>query len=161
MSFSGDSQRPPNVGYCFDIVSSRPEQETQRHAFRACRFSDLGKETPLLLPHVIREELDKIAEEKTAPELLRGSAYEVLLTAQEGIVTQGTVAIALRPDIGLWKYVTVNPADMKIQGIETSKYLEMKENLSGQRALPYPPLNSMSVPCLVLECWTHILQNFS
>ena len=118
---------------------------TQRHATPDCRFSDLGKETPLLLPHVIREELDKIAEEKTAPELLKGSAYEVLLTAQEVIVTRGTVAIALRPDIGLWKYVTVNPSDMKIQGIETSKYLELKENLSGQRELPDFP----SAACLL------------
>ena len=107
------------------------------HAFRHCRLVELGKETPLLLPHIIKEQLDKITEEKTAPELLQGSAYEVLLTAQEMIVRKETVAIALRPDIGLWKYVTVNSSTMKVQGVETAAYLAFKEKLSGQRMLIY------------------------
>lgn len=96
-----------------------------------CRFLDLGKAAPLLLPHVIKEELDKIAEANT--QLQQGSAYALLLTGQEVIVAQGVVAIALRPDIGLWKYITVNPSDMKIETVTASKYLGLKENLSGQR----------------------------
>ena len=75
---------------------------------RCCRLAKQGKDTPLLLPHQIKAELDKIAEEKTAPEVLKGSAYELLLTAQELIVQEDTVAVALRPDIGNWKYVTVS-----------------------------------------------------
>ena len=96
-----------------------------------CRFLDLGKGTPLLLPHILKEELDKIAEANT--ELQQGPAYALLLTGQEVIVTQGVVAIALRPDIGVWKYVTVNPSDLKIETVTASKYLGLKENLSGQR----------------------------
>ena len=99
-------------------------------ALPICRFLDLGKETPLLLPHVIKEELDKVAGAQTG--LQTGPAYELLLTGQEVIVAQGKVAIALRPDIGLWKYATVDPSDLKIQAIEAAKYLELKENLSGQ-----------------------------
>lgn len=106
-----------------------------------CRFLDLGKETPLLLPHVIKEELDKIAGAQTG--LQTGPAYELLLTGQEVIVTEGKVAIALRPDIGLWKYISVDPSDMKIQAVDAAKYLELKENLSGQCKLlqPVPSAN--------------------
>ena len=84
-----------------------------------------------MLPHVIKEELDKIVEADTTQKMQKG-AYELLLTGQEVIVTQGKVAIALRPDIGLWTYITVDPSNMKVQKVEASKYLELKENLSGQ-----------------------------
>ena len=126
--------------YSFMICIQRTEpklgqRDLHAHAFRNCRLSELGKESPLLLPHSIKQELDKIAEEKTAPELLKGSAYEVLLTAQEMIVRKQQVAIALRPDIGWWKYVIVDTSSMKIQGLETAAYLEFKEKLSPQRML--------------------------
>ena len=85
------------------------------------------------MPHVIKSELEKVAEEKTAPELLRGKAYELLLTAQEMIVRANTVAIALRPDIGFWKYVTVDSSSMNVVGVETAAYLAFKDKLSGQR----------------------------
>ena len=98
-----------------------------------CRLSEIGQETPLILPHVIKTELENVAEEKTAPELLRGKAYELLLTAQEMIVRQNMVAVALRPDIGLWKYVIVDSSSMDIKGVETAAYLAFKEKLSGQR----------------------------
>ena len=102
-----------------------------------CRFLDLGKETPLLLPHVIKEELDKIA--VAHKDLQTGPAYQKMLTGQEVIITQEKVVIALRPDIGLWKYITIDPSNMKIQAVEASKYLELKENLSGQRKLWQAP----------------------
>ena len=85
-----------------------------------------------MLPHVIKEELDKIVEADTTQNMQKGAAYELLLTGQEVIVTQGKVAIALRPDIGLWMYITVDPSNMKVQKVEASEYLELKENLSGQ-----------------------------
>jgi len=96
-------------------------------------LSEIGQETPLILPRVIKTELENVAEEKTAPELLRGKAYELLLTAQEMIVRQNTVAVALRPDIGFWKYVMVDSSSMDIKGVETAAYLAFKEKLSGQR----------------------------
>ncbi|DBB12256.1 hypothetical protein WJX82_005134 [Trebouxia sp. C0006] len=96
------------------------------------RLSEIGQETPLILPHVIKTELENVAEEKTAPELLRGKAYELLLTAQEMIVRQNMVAVALRPDIGFWKYVMVDSSSMDIKGVETAAYLAFKEKLSGQ-----------------------------
>ncbi len=104
-------------------------------ALRNCRLSEIGQETPLILPHVIKTELENVAEEKTAPELLRGKAYELLLTAQEMIVRQNTVAVALRPDIGFWKYVMVDSSSMDIKGVETAAYLAFKEKLSGQSML--------------------------
>ncbi len=100
-----------------------------------CRLSEIGQETPLILPHVIKTELENVAEEKTAPELLRGKAYELLLTAQEMIVRQNMVAVALRPDIGFWKYVMVDSSSMDIKGVETAAYLAFKEKLSGQSML--------------------------
>ena len=63
---------------------------------------------------------------------MKGLAYQVLLTAQEMIVINGTVAVALRPDIGLWKYVTVDASSMKVQGIEAAGYLSYKDKLSEQ-----------------------------
>lgn len=91
--------------------------------------------------HVIKEELDKIAGGNTAPELQDGPMFRLLLTGQEVIVTQGKVAFALRPDIGVWRYVIVDPSKMEVQSVEASKYLELKENLSGQRKLPHKPPN--------------------
>lgn len=111
-----------------------------------CRFLDLGKATPLLLPHILKEELEKIAESNK--QLQEGPAYALLLTGQEVIVTQGLVAIALRPDIGVWKYITVNPSDMKIETVTASKYLGLKENLSGQRK-PLQPVYQLAA---VLHC---------
>jgi uncharacterized protein YacL (UPF0231 family) len=114
-------------------VSTRITVQRKLQALRNRRLSELGQETPLILPHVIKSELEKVAEETTAPELLRGKAYELLLTAQEMIVRENTVAIALRPDIGFWKYVTVDSSSMNIMGVETAAYLAFKEKLSGQR----------------------------
>ncbi len=114
-------------------MSTRITVQRKLQALRNRRLSELGQETPLILPHVIKSELEKVAEETTAPELLRGKAYELLLTAQEMIVRENTVAIALRPDIGFWKYVTVDSSSMNIMGVETAAYLAFKEKLSGQR----------------------------
>jgi len=114
-------------------VPTRITVQRKLQALRNRRLSELGQETPLILPHVIKSELEKVAEETTAPELLRGKAYELLLTAQEMIVRENTVAIALRPDIGFWKYVTVDSSSMNIMGVETAAYLAFKEKLSGQR----------------------------
>ena len=55
------------------------------------------------------------------------------MTAQEAIVQKDTVALALRPGIGFWKYVTVEVSLLKVQGIETSTFLAFKEKLSEQR----------------------------
>ena len=81
---------------------------------------------------MIKEELEKIAEDKTAPELLKGSAYELLLTAQEMIAREEKVAIALRPDIGFWKYIIVDSSSTEVHGLETSAYLAFKEKLCEQ-----------------------------
>lgn len=114
-------------------MPTRITVQRKLQALRNRRLSELGQETPLILPHVIKSELEKVAEEKIAPDLLRGKAYELLLTAQEMIVRENTVAIALRPDIGFWKYVTVDSSSMNIMGVETAAYLAFKEKLSGQR----------------------------
>ena len=81
---------------------------------------------------MIKQELEKIAEDDTAPELLKGSAYELLLTAQEMIAREEMVAIALRPDIGFWKYIIVDPSSMEVHRLETSAYLAFKEKLCEQ-----------------------------
>lgn len=72
----------------------------------------------------------------------------MLLKGQEVIVTQKKVAVALRVDIGLWKYIIVDPSNLKIQTVEASKYLELKENLSGQREL----LQAVASASLHLTC---------
>lgn len=127
---SSSRYRDVKIDDILEAVGKDTSQFADQYRALFSRFLDLGKATPLLLPHILKEELEKIAESNK--QLQEGPAYALLLTGQEVIVTQGLVAIALRPDIGVWKYITVNPSDMKIETVTASKYLGLKENLSGQ-----------------------------
>lgn len=105
---------------------------------------------------MIKEELEKIAEDNTAPELLKGSAYELLLTAQEMIAREEMVAIALRPDIGFWKYIIVDPSSMEVHRLETSAYLAFKEKLCEQGTFltvtPAAMVSSLCASMGILNC---------
>ena len=91
---------------------------------------ELGRETPLLLPHVFLDELEAIADCESRPEMLKGSAYEELKTAQEIVVTKHLLAIALRPSAGSWRYVKIDPETVNVKIVDTSSYLAVKEKLS-------------------------------
>ena len=94
------------------------------------RCLELGKETPLLMPYVLLEELEGISDRDSQPEIVKGKAYEVLKTAQEVIVAGDRIAIALRPSAGLWKFVKVDPKTLNVKDIDVSSYLAIKEELS-------------------------------
>ena len=91
---------------------------------------ELGRETPLLLPHDFLDELETIADRDNQPEMLKGAAYKELKTAQEIVVTEHSLAIALRPAAGSWRYVKVDPETVNIKVVDTSSYLAIKEKLS-------------------------------
>lgn len=91
---------------------------------------ELGRDTPLLLPHMLLDELEAIADRDRAPEILKGVAYEQIKTAQEIVVTKHLLAIALRPAAGTWRYAKIDPETVKVKIIDTSSYLAIKEKLS-------------------------------
>lgn len=82
------------------------------------------------MPYVLLEELEGITDRDGQPEVVKGSAYGVLKTAQEIIVANKLVGIALRPSAGLWKHVTIDPETMNVKVVDVSSYLTLKEKLS-------------------------------
>lgn len=40
-----------------------------------------------------------------------------------------TVALAVRPNPGIWEYVKVNAGDLEVEGITAKEYLKFKETV--------------------------------
>lgn len=104
---------------------------------------ELGRETPLLLPHVLLDELEAIADRDNQPEILKGTAYEELKTAQEIVVTEHALAIALRPAAGTWRYVKVDPETVNVKIVDTNSYLSVKEKLRPEGKQPVLNLHAL------------------
>ncbi len=75
------------------------------HAFFTFRLLDLGAEHPILLPHVLLDELNRIAKNSGNDEIMYSSFATLLRTAVEVVVKAPCVALALRPKAGSWLYV--------------------------------------------------------
>ena len=108
-----------------------------------CRCMELGREKPLLLPHVLLDELEAIADRESQPEMLKGSAYEEFKTAQEIVVTEHVLAVALRPSAGSWRYVKIDPETVNVKIVDVSSYLAIKEKLSSDSKQIGPHVQSM------------------
>ena len=76
-----------------------------------CRVRDqASKGHSILLPHVVKDALESVAEESKQPDLCDCKGAQTLATAQEVAVLGDEIAFALRPSVGLWKYYQVrNP----------------------------------------------------
>ena len=61
----------------------------------------------ILLPHVVKDALEAVAEESKQPALCDCKGAQTLATAQEVAVLGEEIAFALRPSVGLWKYYQV------------------------------------------------------
>jgi sucrose synthase len=60
---------------------------------------------PILLPHVILDELAAVCEECNNPALKNSELAMMLKTVQEAVVIPPRVAFALRPTMGEWYYM--------------------------------------------------------
>ena len=73
-----------------------------------CRVRDqASKGHSILLPHVVKDALDAVAEESKQPALCDCKGAQTLATAQEVAVLGEELAFALRPSVGVWKYYQV------------------------------------------------------
>ena len=61
----------------------------------------------ILLPHVVKDALEAVAEESKQPALCDCKGAQTLATAQEVAVLGEEIAFALRPSVGVWKYYQV------------------------------------------------------
>lgn len=71
---------------------------------RRCLAKGKG-EKPILLPHVILDELAAVCEECNNPALKTSELALMLRTVQEAVVIAPRVAFALRPTMGEWYYM--------------------------------------------------------
>jgi hypothetical protein len=60
---------------------------------------------PILLPHVLLDELHAVCEECNNPGLKNSELAAMLRTVQEAVVIAPRVAFALRPTMGEWYYM--------------------------------------------------------
>ena len=73
-----------------------------------CRVRDqASKGHSILLPHVVKDAIDAVAEESKQPALCDCKGAQTLATAQEVAVLGEEIAFALRPCVGVWKYLQV------------------------------------------------------
>lgn len=104
------------------------------------RLLDLGANHPILLPHVLVDELNRIAKESGNDDIMYSSFAALLRTAVEVVVMAPRVAVALRPKAGSWLYVVFQHDEMTAESLSTSEYLAFKERLvqdKGHHDNPY------------------------
>ncbi|PSC73946.1 sucrose synthase [Micractinium conductrix] len=84
---------------------------------------------PILLPHIIMDELCAVCDECNNPMLKSGEIAAILKTVQEAVVIAPRIAFALRPTMGEWYYVRVSVEDMRVEEMTAAHYLAFKEKL--------------------------------
>lgn len=88
-----------------------------------------GQQTPILLPHVVIDEMRSIAEECNNPTLCSSEIGCLLKCIVEAVVISPRIAFAIRQSIGDWNFVRVNVDDMTVDELTPSHYLAFKEKL--------------------------------
>lgn len=98
------------------------------------RLLNNAYEMPILLPHVLQDELKRVCEESL--EMYGDKSLKetdnfacILKSTQEGVIIQPRIALALRPHIGDWKYIRINVEEMIAEEITSTHYLAFKEKL--------------------------------
>ena len=102
--------------------------------FYLLRLLNNADTMPIVLPHVLQDELARVCEE-SSEKYGSGSLREtdpfgcILRTTQEGVIIHPRIALALRPHIGEWKYIRINVEEMIAEEITSTHYLAFKEKL--------------------------------
>ncbi|KAL4421973.1 hypothetical protein ABPG77_010996 [Micractinium sp. CCAP 211/92] len=96
--------------------------------FSKCLARGKG-DKPILLPHIIHDELCAVCEETNNPSLRNSELAMMLRTVQEAVVIAPRVAFALRPTMGEWYYVRISVDDMRVEEMTAAHYLAFKEKL--------------------------------
>jgi hypothetical protein len=73
--------------------------------FQRCILKGCAAEKPILLPHVMVDELHGICDEVGNPALKSSELACLLKSVQEAIVLAPRLAFALRPNVGEWHYI--------------------------------------------------------
>lgn len=96
----------------------------------SCRCMAKAKASkPILLPHVLLDELCAVCDECNNPGLKHGELAAMLKTVQEAVVVPPRVAFALRPTMGEWYYMRISVDDMRVEEMTAAHYLAFKEKL--------------------------------
>ena len=110
---SGSTGSPPDTrpctkhqaavaGSCVDPQTGAPPPPWPP----GCRCLEKGKgDKPILLPHIIQDELCKVCDECNNPALRNSELAMLLKTVQEAVVIPPRIAFALRPTMGEWFYI--------------------------------------------------------
>ena len=106
--------------------------------------------TPILLPHVVRDALRAVEaeaegggfssegkEEEEEEEQGKADLKLVLGTCQEAVACSACVGLALRPSVGVWVFVRLCSASLRVEELSVRQWLVMKELAVGAR-LPSP-----------------------
>jgi sucrose synthase len=96
--------------------------------FSRCLLRGKGNK-PILLPHIIRDELYAVCEECNSPQLKNSELAMMLKTVQEAVVIAPRIAFALRPTMGEWYYIRITVEDMRVEEMTAAHYLAFKEKL--------------------------------
>jgi len=84
---------------------------------------------PILLPHIIRDALSE--EEGGAGGPAGDGLGELLSMLTEAVVRPPTLALALRPGVGLSAFLALDAASLRVTTLTVSDYLAIKESLAG------------------------------
>ncbi|GBF96697.1 sucrose synthase, partial [Raphidocelis subcapitata] len=93
------------------------------------RLTEMGAATPILLPHVLTDELAAIAAATGAAGLPASPVAALFRSAVEVVVQAPSIAIALRPKPGSWLYALVHADGLTADEMTASSYLAFKERL--------------------------------
>lgn len=93
------------------------------------RISEMGASSPILMPHVLVDELAAIAASTGNAGLMQSPLAALFKTAVEVVVQAPSIAIALRPKPGSWLYCLIHSDGLTADEIATSQYLAFKERL--------------------------------
>ncbi|KAK9843685.1 hypothetical protein WJX81_002259 [Elliptochloris bilobata] len=89
-----------------------------------------GKSGGILLPHRLVDELQRAATKANKPMIMGGDFARLAQSCQEVVVSEPCMGLALRPIIGMWKYIRICINTLTIEELSVSDYLSFKEGLT-------------------------------
>lgn len=122
----------PSMRYPFSHLERVMKQ--YRNDIALLMYRTIGRLTEprgVLLPYVLRDELEKIARE-TNSSIMQSDFAHILDVCQEVMYETPRLAIALRPGVGEWQYVLIMADDLRASEMTVSEYLNFKERLAVQ-----------------------------
>ncbi|KIY96079.1 sucrose synthase [Monoraphidium neglectum] len=117
------SERP------IDVVRMALVTQRNEMCSLVARITEAGSSSPILMPHILVDELSAIAAETNNSGLMTSPLTTLFKTGVEVVVQAPSIAIALRPKPGSWLYVLVHSDNLTADEITTSQYLAFKERL--------------------------------